>query len=53
MSTVTEAAKWLAMLPPNKRPRPIVAHLHKEFGLSAADAIEAIREANLIRARAT
>lgn len=49
---VLEAARWLATTPDSKRPHPIIPHLRKTYGLSPKEAAEAIREANLIRARA-
>lgn len=47
---ITEAATWLAVQSP--RPSPIVPELQRRFGLSAVDACQTIREANLIRGRA-
>lgn len=47
---VTGAANWLAS--EKSLPHPIIPELRKRFGLSAAEAVRAIREANLIRARA-
>ena len=49
---VDEAAAWLAARPQHQRPHPIVPELRKLFGLSAAEACQAIRDANLIKARA-
>ena len=49
--SIQKAARWLAVTPDDKRPHPLVPHLQSEFGLSAADAIAAIRESKLIRAR--
>lgn len=51
--SITRAAKWLAATPDDKRPHPLLPHLQSEFGLSAADAIAAIRESRLILARAS
>ena len=48
---VEEAARWLATGGSDKSRAP-VPQLRERFGLSAGEAIEAIREANLIRARA-
>lgn len=48
---VLEAARWLAT-GGSDRARPPVPQLRERFGLSPAEAVEAIREANLIRARA-
>ena len=46
------AASWLATLPPAPRPPPLLPALCREFALTPKQAIEAIREAALIRARA-
>lgn len=52
-AAITEAAGWLATTPPRQRPAPLVPAMREMFGLSPVDVCEAIREANLIRARAT
>jgi hypothetical protein len=44
-AAIETAAEWLATVPQAERPHPIVPHLQKTFGLSALEAIEAIREA--------
>lgn len=49
--TVSAAAIWLATGNRDKK-RPAVPQLKEQFGLSASQACEAIRQANLIRARA-
>lgn len=49
-AAVDEAARWLAF--ERSPPRPIVPGLQKRFGLTPAEACQAIREAGLIRARA-
>jgi hypothetical protein len=49
--TVIEAARWLATGGSDKTRAP-VPQLRERFGLSLAEAVEAIREAALIRARA-
>lgn len=49
---IQQAAQWLATTPQHQRPAHLIPHLRKEFGLSASEAVAAIREANLIRARA-
>lgn len=49
---VAKAARWLATTPYDRRPRPLVPHLAEQFGLTPVEACEAIREANLIAARA-
>ncbi|SKA26452.1 hypothetical protein [Consotaella salsifontis] len=50
---VTLAARWLATTPPDQHPRPIVPELRRRFGLNPVEACQALREANLIKARAT
>lgn len=52
-NAIAKAANWLATTPDAKRPHPLVPYLQKAYGLAPAQAIAAIREANLIRARAT
>lgn len=49
---VDKAARWLATTRQDQRPHPLVPHICKTFGLTLPGAITAIREANLIRARA-
>lgn len=49
---ITEAAAWLASPLRARIGRPLVPHLKETFGLSTAEAMQAIREANLRRARA-
>ncbi|MEZ5782368.1 MAG: hypothetical protein R3D70_12220 [Rhizobiaceae bacterium] len=44
-AAIETAAEWLASTPQSDRPKPIVPHLQKAFGLTALEAIEAIREA--------
>lgn len=51
-AAVMNAAHWLSTTPDSQRPRPIIPHIIKTFGLSHREAVEAIREANLIKARA-
>jgi hypothetical protein len=51
-AAVDEAAAWLATAPRDRIGRPIIPHLREMFGLSASEAIESVREANLRRARA-
>jgi hypothetical protein len=48
---IQKAAQWLATAPERQRPPHLLSHLQHEFGLTAAQAVAAIREANLIRAR--
>lgn len=49
---IDEAAKWLAVTPRSQR-GPAVPEVQRRFGLTAAEACEAVRQAGLIRARAT
>jgi hypothetical protein len=51
-TAVDEAARWLANTPDGRRPHPIIPHLQRQFGISAGEAVQAIRQSNLIRARA-
>ncbi|AWC25476.1 hypothetical protein CO731_04973 [Aminobacter sp. MSH1] len=48
---VAAAAQWLAT--EKSPPHPIIPYLRKQFGLSSADAIAAIRESHLIKARSS
>lgn len=50
---IAKAASWLATTPPEKRPHPIIPHLRKAYDLTPLQAVEAVRKAELIRARAT
>lgn len=50
-AAIDEATAWLASRPPHQRPHPIVPELQKTFGLTAAEACQAIRKANLRHAR--
>lgn len=47
------AARWLATTPDTAKPRPVLPYLQKAYGLSAGQAVAAIRESQLIRARAS
>ena len=49
---VDEAAKWLASTPWEQRPHPLVPGIRSRFGLSVLEAVQAIKEARLFRARA-
>jgi hypothetical protein len=49
---IAAAAEWLATTPRDRR-RPIIPQLRERFGITALEAIEAIREANLRQARAS
>ncbi|ESX98660.1 hypothetical protein X755_15560 [Mesorhizobium sp. LNJC405B00] len=48
-----EAALWLATTPKQSRPRPAIVDVKERLGLTALEAIQAIREADLIKARAS
>lgn len=49
---IAEAAQWLSITPRSQR-GAAVPEVQRRFGLNAAEACEAIREAALIHARAT
>lgn len=49
---IEQAARWLATASPAEKNKPSVVLLRERFGLLPKDAIAAIREAALIRARA-
>ena len=49
--TVEKAARWLATTPDEKKPHPLVPYLRSEFGLTPKEAVDAMREAALIKAR--
>lgn len=51
-SAIARAARWLATTPQRQRPHPLIPALRRMFDLTPVEAVEAIREANLIRARA-
>lgn len=48
---VKQAAIWLATTPDAKKPRPVIPFIKSKFGLSVVEAIRAIEENNLIKAR--
>lgn len=48
---VRKAAIWLATTPDISKPRPVIPHLRETYDLTAQQAIEAITESNLIKAR--
>ncbi|MDI6025627.1 hypothetical protein QBK99_05340 [Corticibacterium sp. UT-5YL-CI-8] len=50
---ITVAADWLASTPLRDRPHPLMPHLRLTFGLDTAQAIAAIRAAQLKLARAS
>lgn len=47
------AVDWLVSTPRHQRPHPLIPHLRATFGLTAGEAIDAIRGANLRLARAS
>ncbi|WP_214471091.1 hypothetical protein [Mesorhizobium sp. dw_380] len=49
---ISQAALWLATTPKHSRPHSSVVEIRKRFGLTSLEAISAIREADLIKARA-
>lgn len=51
-SQIDAATRFLAATPFEDRPKPLLPALRKTFGLSAAEAIEAIRQSHELR-RAT
>ncbi len=51
-AAVDQAAVWVATMPRERLPRPIVPALRQRFGLTPVEACEALREARLIQARA-
>lgn len=52
-SAIEVAAAWLSQTSRDRINRPIVPTLKAQFGLTASEAVAAIREANLRRARAS
>ena len=51
-AAVDEAARWLAETPDDQKPHPVLPAVRQRWGLSTVEAIAAIRESHLIRARA-
>lgn len=51
VSSVAAAASWLATGSAD-RSKPVVPQLKERFGLTALQAVQAMREANLVKARA-
>tara|TARA_B100000678_G_scaffold255508_1_gene233292 strand:- start:318 stop:500 length:183 start_codon:yes stop_codon:yes gene_type:complete len=49
---IQKAARWLATAPRHEVQPAAVPALKRRFGLTAQEAVAAIREANLIKARA-
>ncbi|TIT10816.1 MAG: hypothetical protein E5W74_15190 [Mesorhizobium sp.] len=50
-AAIDEAATWLALTPRRQRDRPAVPLLRQRFGLTPAEACQAIAAANMILAR--
>lgn len=50
--TIQNAARWLATTPADRRPHPLVPYLRQTYGLSVAEAVKAIQEANMRLSRA-
>jgi len=50
---IDAAALWLATTRDDQKPHPLLPYLRKTYGLNLAEAVDAIREAQLIRARAS
>lgn len=51
-AAIDAASEWLALNPRDRINRPVVPMLRDRFGLSALEAVEAIRAANLKHGRA-
>jgi len=49
---VQTAALWLAVKPSHEMPSPVIPALRQKFALTALEACSAVKQANLIRARA-
>lgn len=49
---VLEAARWLSTTPQRQRPKPLMPHLQRTFGLTAAEACKAIRQSHEATAKA-
>ncbi|MGX5846934.1 hypothetical protein ACWGTO_07630 [Mesorhizobium sp. PL10] len=49
---VAHAGEWLSQTSRERIGRPIIPTLREKFGLSPQEAVDAVREANLRRARA-
>ena len=45
-AVISEVARWLASIPVEKRPKPIIPMIKARFGLSTWEACQAISEAN-------
>lgn len=46
-TSVKTALLWLTSVPVADRPRPLIPHLRRKFDLSALEAVDVIRRANL------
>lgn len=51
-AAISQAARWLATTPRTEIVGSVVPALCERFNLTVTEAFEAVREANLIRARA-
>lgn len=51
LDAITSAAEWLVATPQVERPCPIMLHIRWTYGLSAIEAVQAIREAKAIQCR--
>jgi hypothetical protein len=51
-AAIDAAAEWLALHPRDRISRPVLPMLRDRFGLSALEAVETIRTANLKHGRA-
>lgn len=49
-AAIDQAAEWLASTSQLDRPHPIIPHLQRTFGLTAMEAVQAIRDARLLDA---
>ena len=47
--TISLAAVWLAKFAPGEAPSPIVPEMRTRFGLTTEEAVEAIRQAEVMR----
>ena len=48
-AAIDQAAQWLATRPAGGEPRPVIPVLRGQFGLSAVEACQAIKEADTLR----
>lgn len=52
IGNISEAAHWLASTPDPSKPHPVIPYLQKAYNLTPAEAIQAIRKSNEIKAKA-